>query len=459
MSLAYCLWQAVKYPNTNYIIVSLSGESVTALFERLKLMNDNLPRDKYKFPPTMRDNRGELLLGNKSRVQIATADGKSIGRGNTYQYVLLSEFAFYPANEQQKTLTSVEQALAKNPNSKLIIETTANGQNYFSDLFLKSWKGQTNYKAYFYGWTSDAYKEQFRHEHDIAVEWYRNNNKGQRLHASELDEKEKRLVNIGANLRMLMWRRWKLSSMSLEDFQQEFPGFPEEAFKTSGQNVFDQGKILERLENTLPPITIDELRTEVPETLSKYLGKGLSVYHLPIKNKRYYGGSDVSSGSGGDSSTLTLMDADGEQVLAFQHNKVSVYEFAEILDAIGKWYNYAFFCIERNSYGLPVIERLRNEYLYMNLYKHRVFNQRGNKRFELGWLTTEKTKAIMISDFKESFEKGLILINDKDTLQQMILFVEQNGKMGNRKGANNHDDLVISHALSVQAMKARKWYV
>ncbi|KOP64096.1 DNA packaging protein [Bacillus sp. FJAT-18019] len=459
MSLAYCLYNAVKYPNTSYMIVSLSGESVTALFERLKFMNDNLPRTKYPFPKTDRDNRGELCLSNGSRVQIAASDGKQIGRGNTYQFVLLSEFAFYQG-DQSKVLTSLEQALAKNPTSKLVIETTANGTgNYYYDLFMRSWKGKTNYKAFFYGWTSNAYKDQFKFEHDIAEEWYKAQNKGQRLSKNDLTEEEKRIMDMGANLRMLMWRQWKLSSMSLSDFQTEFPSYPEEAFKTSGQNVFDQSKILERLECVPNPLSKDELMTELHETLHKYIGKGLIVYHLPKRGVRYYGGSDVSSGSGGDSSTLSLMDTEGVQVLAFNHNKVSVYEFAELLNLIGRYYNYAFLCIEKNSYGLPVIERLRNDHQYMNLYKHKTFDQKGNKKFALGWLTTDKTKAIMISDYKESFEKGLILVNDKETLQQMILFIEINGKMGNKRGANNHDDMVIAHSLAVQAMKNNKWYV
>lgn len=459
MSLAICLYNAVKYPNTNYMIVSLSGESVTSLFEKLKFMNDNLNRDKYPFPKTMRDNRGELVLENGSRVQVAASDGKSIGRGSTFQYILISEMAFY-GGDQTKVLTSLEQALAKNNTSRLVIETTANGTaNYYYELFMKSWKGKTNYKAFFYGWTSDAYKEQFRFEHDTAEEWFKLNNKGQRLMAKDLTEEEQRIHSMGANLRMLMWRQWKLSSMQLIDFQTEYPSYPEEAFKTSGQNVFDQGKILERMENLLPPLSIDELKTEIPEALLKYVGRGLNIYHLPKRNVKYYGGSDVSSGSGGDSSSLSIIGADGVQTLAFANNKVSVYEFAEFLNVIGRYYNYAFLCVERNSFGLPVIERLRNDYQYMNLYKHKTFDVKGKKKFILGWLTTDKTKAIMISDYKESFEKGLILVEDKDTLQQMILFVEQNGKMGNVKGKNNHDDLVISHSLSVQAMKANKWFV
>ncbi|KAA1191122.1 DNA packaging protein [Paenibacillus sp. B2(2019)] len=458
VSLAYCLWNAINRPNSSYMIVSQDNKQVSVLFGRLKLMNDNLPRDKYKFPETVRDNRDELVLSNGSRIQVSPPN-VNIGRGSTYQYVLLSEFAFYDL-DQSKLLTSVTQALAKNPDSKIVIESTSNGtSNHYYELFMKSWKGKTNYKAFFYGWLSAAYKNQFKYEHEISEEWFKLNNKGQRLMAKDLSDEEKKIHDMGANLRMLMWRQWKLSSMSLIDFQTEFCSFPEESFKTSGQNVFDQGKILERMENVLPPLSIDELKTELPETLLKYIGKGLNVYHLPKRGVKYYGGSDCASGSGGDSSSLSLMDSDGVQVLAFASNKISVYEFAEFLNICGRLYNYAFHCVERNSFGLPIIERLRNDYSYMNLYKHKTFDLKGNKKFALGWLTTDKTKAIMISDYKESFEKGLILVNDKETLQQMILFVEQNGKMGNKKGANNHDDMVIAISLSVQAMKNNKWYV
>ncbi|QDH19784.1 terminase large subunit domain-containing protein [Saccharibacillus brassicae] len=461
MSLGYCLFNAVKYPNTRYMIVSLSNESVSGLFNTLKFMNDNLPRDKFSFPNTVRDNRGELVLNNGSRIQVASAEGKSsgIGRGQTFNYILLSEYAFYPG-DQSKILVSLEQALAKNDKSKLVIETTANGAaNFYYDLFQRSWKGKTNYNATFYGWISSAHRKQFKYEIDLAEEWYRAKNKGQRLHESDLSKIQQKLFEDGATLGQLMWREWKLSGMADSDFQQEFPSNPTEAFKTSGQNVFDQAKILERLEYIPEPLDKFELQSELPELLYSLLDKGLSIYHLCKHNQRYYGGVDVSSGSGNDFQALSIMNVDGEQVATFSNNKVSVYKFAEIIDAIGRYFNYALMAVERNGYGLPTIERLRNDYEYMNLYKHRTFDKKGNKRLELGWLTTDKTKAIMISDFKEAFEKRFLLINDKETLSEMMIFVEQNGKTGNKKGSNNHDDNVIAACLSWQSIKSNKWYV
>ena len=50
-----------------------------------------------------------------------------------------------------------------------------------------------------------------------------------------------------ATLKQLMWRRWKLLDMTLQQFYQEFPATPMESFISSGLNVFDQQKIVERL--------------------------------------------------------------------------------------------------------------------------------------------------------------------------------------------------------------------
>lgn len=78
---------------------------------------------------------------------------------------------------------------------------------------------------------------------------------------------------------------------------------------------------------------------------------------------------------------------------------------------------------------------------------------------QLGWTTTSVNKGIMISDYKENFELGLIRVNCKETLEQMQIFVDRDGKLGNKGGSSNHDDSVIAAALAIQGMKTSKWYV
>ena len=100
LSLGLCLYYACTRPRTNYMIVSYKQESSTLLFEKLKDMYRSLPHDKYKFPKDVENNRGKLKLDNGSSITLATAGGKDVGRGSTFEYILLSEFAFYENQEK-----------------------------------------------------------------------------------------------------------------------------------------------------------------------------------------------------------------------------------------------------------------------------------------------------------------------------------------------------------------------
>ncbi|MGG5740303.1 terminase large subunit domain-containing protein [Bacillus cereus group sp. IBL03679] len=458
MSLALCLWMAMNRPRTNYMIVSYKQESSTSLFDKLKMMYDDLPHDRFKFPKDVQNNRGQMKFDNGSSITLATAGGKDVGRGTTYEYILLSEFAFY--ENQDSILLSAEQSLAKSKTSKLVIETTSNGFNSYQKLFMNAYEGKSKYKPFFFPFYSSSYAKQFKDDYDEAETWYKTNNKGNRLTKEDLEPEEIYLHEQGATLKQLMWRRWKLLDMSLQQFYQEFPATPMESFISSGFSVFDQQMIVNRLKYVAKPLEYKNIKSEIPEILAKYVGKSLMIYELPKKGVKYYAGVDTASGSGNDNSTLALLNEEGEQVLSFYDNKVSVWDFARVIDCIGKWYNYAFVTVERNSFGTPILERLWKEYEYLNLYKQRIFDQQqGRKISKKGFLTNQLNKTIMITDLKEQFECEVILINCDKTLKEMQIFVEVDGKQGNKKGANNHDDLVIAIGLAIQGIKQNKWYV
>ncbi|GAB7386166.1 hypothetical protein BSNK01_00010 [Bacillaceae bacterium] len=325
-------------------------------------------------------------------------------------------------------------------------------------MYAKAKRGESKYKAFFFPFYASAYQKQFKYDIDLAEKWYRNNNKGRRLSKNDLDKEELALYEQGCNLRMLMWRRYVLQDREKNEFYQEHPATDTQAFISTGESVFDQGKILERLNYLTDPLSKDEL-SDLPEVLKPYVGKSLFIFHLPKSGKRYYGGVDVSSGSGSDLSAVTIIDEDGEQVASFYNNKVAVFEFAKIVDALGKYFNYAFLCVERNGFGLPLLERLRKDYGYLNLFKMRTFDSKGKKKTQLGWTTSHVTKSIMVADGKEMFELGLVNINCRETLEQMQIFVEKDGKTGNKRGEGNRDDCVISYLLACQAWKTRKYYV
>ena len=455
LAIIYSLWLVCTRPNTNALLVSYNVESTQSLFEKMKQIYNEIP-DKYK-PAEKRNNRMELLLQNNSRVMVKVAGNKSLGRGMNLQYVHLSEFAFYPDDQQKDSLVALEQALAKNPDSKIVIETTSNGYNFYQKLFMSAYKkGESKYKAFFFPYTSSATLKQFKHELNIAEDWYKANNHGQRLRQDDILKDERPLVDAGVSLKMIMWRRWKLQDMSIEDFQQEFPYTPEESFKATSRSIFDTEKISNRLNNLLPALSKNDITKSLPESLNT---KGFFLFRNVKAGERYFVGVDTASGSGGDYSTMSVFDSSGEQVAVFMDNKLPVYKFSDVVYECGMYFNYAFLVVEKNSFGQSVIEKLRAEKQYLNMYKMKTFDDRGKKRYQVGWITTSVSKPRLIQDFKEQFEKGLILINDSNTLEEMKIFIEADGKMRNQRGNDLHDDLVISASLACQGIKSGKWYL
>ncbi|WP_279401171.1 hypothetical protein [Piscibacillus salipiscarius] len=264
-----------------------------------------------------------------------------------------------------------------------------------------------------------------------------------------------------ATYRQLMFRRHYIETNSIEKFKREFPTTPEEAFNTTNVGVFDTNKIVERMQHVIDPIETNEIYDELPDVLKPYINKSLYIYRLPKPSVRCYGGVDTASGTGGsnDNSTISIFNAEGQQMASFYANDVPVYKFAEVVNSLGRFFNYAYLCIERNSYGLPLIERVRKEYGYLNLLKQKTFDKKGHRKLQLGFQTTNVTKPIIINDFVEHFDLNMIVIECVETLEEMKIYQDNNGKLGNKRGEDRHDDLVISVAMSIQAMKHAKYYV
>ncbi|NMB44122.1 MAG: DNA packaging protein, partial [Clostridiales bacterium] len=254
LALGLMLYYAHQNKNTNYMLISYDTDSVNNIFNKLKLMYESIP-DKYRVK-SKRDNRNELVLENGSRISVKIASHKSLGRSFTCQFIHISEMAFFQDGAGKDVLVGLEQSLAKNTQSRIVIESTANGVgNAYYDLYQNANKGRSKYKGFFYHWFADGAKNQFKHELDLAEHWYKSENKGVRLNPKELTPYEKNLYDKGCTLKQLMWRQWKLQDMSEEAFRQEFPSTVEEAFISTDIGVFDSEVILERYNYLPKPIT------------------------------------------------------------------------------------------------------------------------------------------------------------------------------------------------------------
>lgn len=186
------------------VIVADSRENAEGLLERVKLYVESYEqRNEIKIPMKY-NTRNELYnFATKAKYTIGTAQNVEFGRSKTISNLHLSEAAFFP--NMEKITASALQALS--PSGRAIIETTANGYNFFRDFWIDCIEGRRNFKPTFYG-------------------------------ASEVYDKE-----------FLATKRMELGRM----YSQEYPETWMEAFLASGDTYFERDALQYYLENKLDP--------------------------------------------------------------------------------------------------------------------------------------------------------------------------------------------------------------
>ena len=114
--------------------------------------------------PTQDVNEKQRNTGLRSSIRVATAGEKGVGRSETFNYMHLSELAFWDEKDGQTVQDQLTGLLQTIPNGQsfLAIESTANGYNYFKSL----WMQQSEV-------TMTSYPSSFRGSRWKSTEWSR----------------------------------------------------------------------------------------------------------------------------------------------------------------------------------------------------------------------------------------------------------------------------------------------
>ena len=456
VTLALSIRECIVHDNATCVLISHNQTSTNAVFDKLKQQFYSLP--EWVRPKLLQNNRQALTFANGSSIVCMTAGNRDVGRGSTYNSVVhLSEFAFW--KDQERQLKSIMQAVSSS--ATVIIESTSNGFNEYSSLYLQAKNGENAFKPFFFNWING--RSLFEEQYKQSVELYKAQHNDKMLTEDEYDEEEQQLAKLGMTPEQAVWRRDKISISGLDAFHVEYPSTPEESFVATGSSVFDNAKIVKLqqaiLDRNIKPLTLDKI-VGIPSLLQMHIkNRNFKVWDIPKKNMKYYLGVDVAEGLGGkrDSSTIFVMDKDGRQVAEFKSNKIKPYEFADIVDAVGRFYNKGLLTVEKASGGHSVIERLRYDKHYMNMTKYKTYDEFKRTVWQVGFDTNNKTKSIAVNDAREWFDKGLIDINSNDLLEEMKVFVaEDNGAFNAVTGS--HDDLISAMWLCIQGAKNGFWY-
>lgn len=431
---------ATKF-NVNTGIITHQDEATTNLFNMSKRMYDYLP-DEMK-PSLKASNAKELVFDNdngtglKSKFKCMTAGGKGVGRSDTFNNLHISEYAFWPG-DKKTTLIGLLQAVPNLPNTMIIIESTANGYEDFKEIWDKAKRGENDFYPLFVGWNE--------------LKEYSMRYTGFQLSNEEIELKERfNLTN-----EQLEWRRWCIKNNcggDIEQFKQEYPITPEEAFISTGLCYFNKEIIINR---------INEIEGKKP------LKKGFFSYDLDgnsisnikwidddkgyikifedvISGHPYVLGGDTA-GEGSDNFTGLVIDNSCGKQVATLKRQLDEDEYSRQMYCLGIYYNTALIGIE-NNYSTYPTKKLQ-EYGYPKMYIREIEDNISEKVVDkFGFVTNKATRPIILSILKEVLRDNISWINDIDILREALVFI-RNEKGRPEAQLGEHDDLIMGLAIT-----------
>ncbi len=446
---------ATKF-NINSGIITHKEEATTNLFNMSKRMYDNLPTVMQ--PDLKASNAKELVFDNKegtglkSKIKCMTAGSSGVGRSDTFNNLHISELAFW-GDRAKETALGLFQAVPNLPNTMIVIESTANGYEYFKTLWDLAVRGKSDFIPIFVGW----------HE----MEEYKMPYTG-----FKLTEKEKELQQIyGVTLEQLTWRRWCIQNNCAGDesqFIQEYPINPHEAFLSTGTCPFDKGAIINRLETIPKPLKVgyfkynyDGMKITNIQWINDPNGS-VKIYKIPNvpKQTKYCIGGDTA-GDGSDYYTGHVLDAKTGDQVAVLKQQFDPDEYVKQMYCLGYYYlaqvvvdneiikEPALMAIEANFDSFPIKELTRLG--YTNQYvREKVDTYTGQKEKRFGFKTTVLTRPTIISNLIEIVREHTDTINDEDTLQELLTIIRnEKGRIEAPEGG--HDDQMMGLAIAHEA--------
>jgi hypothetical protein len=169
----------------------------------------------------------------------------------------------------------------------------------------------------------------------------------------------------------------------------------------------------------------------------------------------YFIGVDTADGlDDGDYSVATVLHKDSGKQVETLSGRLRPDIFAEKLIALAGRYP-GLIGIEKASSGGTVILELERAGLRSRLYKHKEWDQKGRGKSRMGWITSSKSKPVMIAELEAAIRQGHLKVTDQATLDELRVY-EYKDSASQHSGAPDgyHDDRVIALAIAWQMRKS-----
>lgn len=434
---ARVFWKSYFNAYNKSVVMAHDSATSDALFTMSRNTISNMPEE---FRPVFKkSNAKEILFDhNDSGYRLYTAGSPEAGRGTTPTIAHLSEVAFWTHDE--KILAGLFQGISEADGTEVILESTANGVgNEFHRLWKGAVNGENDYLPIFVPW--------------FLMPEYRRTVLEPEAFSETLTEDEVKIQEqYDLDLEQIYWRRLKIAEGGLSKFRQEYPLSPEEAFQTSGANVFN----VEKLQSLVPSAVLKrQLFSHDSSSFEDFNEGDLEIFKYPKFDENFVIGADCALGVGQDSSACVVMDSHNEVVALYRNNRIDPTQYGDLLFYLGRYYNNALLAVESNSLGIATLNRLK-QMNYVNLYHQtKVANVSNEEGTRLGWRTTQATKPMIIAHLKNAIENDDVNLASPRIIQECMDYVaDANGRTNAIIGS--HDDTVIATAIALEVLRTHR---
>lgn len=469
--------RTISTPLTRSLVIADEKDRSAHIFGMSVLAKNKLPW--WMRPEVQNERVGDLLHFDRKEAEerinnpglnstlYVDAANKPTGssRGKTLHNLHASEIASYQ-NPQVLTSDIIPTVPKTNPNTFCVLEGTANESRtpYFRRMWRAAMEGRVRFRPIFAAWWKEpSYSIPFR----TAVEreaFKRDDDEDQ------LAEKVRAEFNYEITDEQLNWRRIERAEFEAveedpDQFEQEYPSYPEAAFRPRGMCYFPRKKLKQiEVRDVRPPIFYGDIRVEnkVPKFIQykpplTVEEAPLLIWEWPNTRDIYYQGSDPSEGiSGKDYSALSMFRIPrtrGEQIrqVLEYRDYVPPKQFAPIACSLGHFYNTCELSPEVNTLT-EFIGNIRHIFNYPKIYRWRRADKATNAMtMFVGWETNYKSRFDLMTRFRSLMIEDSIVIKSQRLINECSTFVDDGSGRWEATG-DNHDDLLFAAMICVYCL-------
>lgn len=167
----------------------------------------------------------------------------------------------------------------------------------------------------------------------------------------------------------------------------------------------------------------------------------------PIEAREYILSADAAEGVGdaGDNSAFQVIDAMSlEQVAEFYSNNIPPREFTKVLHLIGTYYNKATLVVEREKYGVTILDMLEKDLGYENIYYELI-----GKQHKPGIKPEKNKRAQYLEVLQHRLESRHLKVNSRRFVSELNTFMFNPITKRVQAQTGKHDDLIMAMCMAL----------